>query len=42
VKKKKVKKIDVPLNEAVLGALPRADLQKAIDDEFEMALQDRV
>lgn len=42
VKKKKVKKTDVPLNEKVFGALPRADLQKATDEEFEMALQDRV
>lgn len=42
VKKKKVKKTDVPLNEKVFGAMPRADLQKATDEEFEMALQDRV
>ena len=40
VKKKKVKKTDVPLNEKVFGAMPRVDLQKATDEEFEMALQD--
>nr|ACN40183.1 unknown [Picea sitchensis] len=42
VRKKKVKKTEVPINEKIFGALPRADLQKATDEEFEMALQDRV
>jgi len=42
VRKKKVKKTEVPIIEKIFGALPRADLQKATDEEFEMALQDRV
>lgn len=32
----------VPIAETVFGALLYADLQKAIEKEFEMALQDRV
>lgn len=40
--KKKVKKTEVPFSERVYGAMPRTDLQKATDEEFEMALQDRV
>uniref|UniRef100_A0A1D1XPC8 Heat shock protein 14 n=1 Tax=Anthurium amnicola TaxID=1678845 RepID=A0A1D1XPC8_9ARAE len=40
--KKKVKKISVPVAEFVHGGLQAADLQKAIEKEFEMALQDRV
>ncbi|KAK4267465.1 hypothetical protein QN277_024243 [Acacia crassicarpa] len=40
--KKKVKKTNIPLSQQVYGALAPADLQKAIEKEFEMALQDRV
>ncbi|KAJ6793162.1 heat shock 70 kDa protein 15-like [Iris pallida] len=40
--KKKVKKTNVPVVEVVYGGLPAADLQKAVEEEFEMALQDRV
>ncbi|AQK93137.1 Heat shock 70 kDa protein 14 [Zea mays] len=40
--KKKVKKTTVPVHELVYGALAAADLQKAVEKEYEMALQDRV
>ncbi|WOK93910.1 heat shock 70 kDa protein 14-like [Canna indica] len=40
--KKKVKKINVPIVELVYGAMSAEDLQKAVEKEFEMALQDRV
>ncbi|WVZ96785.1 hypothetical protein U9M48_042379 [Paspalum notatum var. saurae] len=40
--KKKVKKTNVLVHELVYGALAAADLQKAIEKEYEMALQDRV
>lgn len=40
--KKKVKKTNVPLAELVYGAITAEDLQKAVEKEFEMALQDRV
>ncbi|GAA0150746.1 Hsp70 family chaperone [Lithospermum erythrorhizon] len=40
--KKKVKKTNVPLSEVVYGAMLPVDLQKAVEKEFEMALQDRV
>ncbi|CAN6442203.1 unnamed protein product [Victoria cruziana] len=40
--KKKVKKTNVPVSEVVYGALAAADVQKALEKEFEMALQDRV
>ena len=30
------------MNEAVVGGLPHADLEKCIEKEYEMALQDRV
>ncbi|KAI9110208.1 hypothetical protein K1719_018650 [Acacia pycnantha] len=40
--KKKVKKTNIPFSQQVYGALAPADLQKAIEKEFEMALQDRV
>ncbi|KAG5572635.1 hypothetical protein H5410_062401 [Solanum commersonii] len=40
--KKKVKKTSVPLTEIVYGAMAAADVQKAVEKEFEMALQDRV
>ncbi|KAL2554971.1 Heat shock 70 kDa protein 15 [Forsythia ovata] len=40
--KKKVKKTSVPLTELVYGGMAAADVQKAVEKEFEMALQDRV
>ncbi|CAH2068019.1 unnamed protein product, partial [Thlaspi arvense] len=40
--KKKVKKTNVPLSELVYGALQSVEVQKAVEKEFEMALQDRV
>jgi len=40
--KRKVKKTNVPVVELVYGGLAAADLQKAVEKEFEMALQDRV
>ncbi|KAG4125011.1 hypothetical protein ERO13_D10G071500v2 [Gossypium hirsutum] len=40
--KKKVKKTNVPVAELVYGAMLPADVQKAVEKEFEMALQDRV
>lgn len=40
--KKKVKKTNVPVTEVVYGGLAVADVQKAVEKEFEMALQDRV
>ncbi|KAL6607734.1 hypothetical protein ACP70R_040797 [Stipagrostis hirtigluma subsp. patula] len=40
--KKKVKKTNVPVHELVYGALEPAELQKAVEKEYEMALQDRV
>ncbi|CAM8957305.1 unnamed protein product [Rhodiola kirilowii] len=40
--KKKVKKTDIPVVELVYGGIPSGDLQKAVEKEFEMALQDRV
>ena len=40
-KKKKVKKIDVPVSSTV-GGLPPAVLEQFVNEEFEMALQDRV
>nr|XP_043623081.1 heat shock 70 kDa protein 14 [Erigeron canadensis] len=42
VPKKKVKKANVPVSELVYGAMLPADVQKAVEKEFEMALQDRV
>ncbi|KDP37205.1 hypothetical protein JCGZ_06261 [Jatropha curcas] len=42
VPKKKVKKTNIPVAEVVYGGLPPADVQKAVEKEFEMALQDRV
>ncbi|MCO5614617.1 hypothetical protein L7F22_068901 [Adiantum nelumboides] len=41
-KKKKSKRKDVPVSEHVVGGIPQAELQKAIEKEYEMALQDRV
>lgn len=40
--KKKVKKTNIPVAEFVYGGLVPVDLQKAVEKEFEMALQDRV
>ncbi|KAK3137331.1 hypothetical protein QOZ80_5BG0450890 [Eleusine coracana subsp. coracana] len=40
--KKKVKKTNVPVYELVYGALEAAELQEAVEKEYEMALQDRV
>jgi heat shock protein 4 len=40
--KKKVKKTTVPVSELVYGALGAAELEKAVEKEYEMALQDRV
>ncbi|KAG0517223.1 hypothetical protein BDA96_09G070300 [Sorghum bicolor] len=40
--KRKVKKTSVPVHELVYGALAAVDLQKAVEKEYEMALQDRV
>ncbi|KAJ1433931.1 Heat shock protein 70 family [Sesbania bispinosa] len=42
VPKKKVKKTNIPVAEVVYGALAPVDVQKAVEKEFEMALQDRV
>ncbi|KAH7565189.1 hypothetical protein ACOSP7_020603 [Xanthoceras sorbifolium] len=40
--KKKVKKTNIPVAELVYGGMVPTDLQKALEKEFEMALQDRV
>ncbi|ESQ30067.1 hypothetical protein EUTSA_v10011242mg [Eutrema salsugineum] len=40
--KKKVKKTNVPLSELVYGAMQSGEVQKAVEKEYEMALQDRV
>ena len=40
--KKKVKKTNIPVAELVYGGMNPADVQKAVEKEFEMALQDRV
>ncbi|TKY64506.1 Heat shock 70 kDa protein 14 [Spatholobus suberectus] len=40
--KKKVKKTNIPVAEIVYGAMVPVDVQKAVEREFEMALQDRV
>ncbi|KAF8407027.1 hypothetical protein HHK36_006151 [Tetracentron sinense] len=42
IAKKKVKKMNVPVTELVYGGMVPADVQKAVEKEFEMALQDRV
>ncbi|RRT79671.1 hypothetical protein B296_00025009 [Ensete ventricosum] len=39
---KKVKKTNVPVVELVYGGMSAEELQKAVEKEFEMALQDRV
>ncbi|GJW15524.1 heat shock 70 kDa protein 15-like protein [Tanacetum coccineum] len=40
--KKKVKKSNIPVSEVVYGAMLPADVQQAVEKEFEMALQDCV
>ncbi|XP_058111130.1 heat shock 70 kDa protein 14-like [Magnolia sinica] len=40
--KKKVKKLNIPVAELVYGGMVPVDVQKAVEKEFEMALQDRV
>ena len=40
--KKKVKKTNIPVAELVYGGMFPTDVQKAVEKEFEMALQDRV
>ncbi|KAE8724271.1 Heat shock 70 kDa protein 15 [Hibiscus syriacus] len=42
VPKQKVKKTNIPVAELVYGAMLPEDVQKAVEKEFEMALQDRV
>lgn len=42
VSKKKLKKTNVPFSEMVYDALSAADLDKAKEDEYKMAFQDRV
>lgn len=42
VAKKKVKKVNIPVVGLVYGAMEASDVQKAVEKEFEMALQDRV
>lgn len=37
-----MKKTNVPVVESINGGLSQADLQKAVEKEFEMALQDRI
>ncbi|XP_070672534.1 heat shock 70 kDa protein 15 [Malus domestica] len=41
-KKINVKKTNIPVTELVDGGMPPSEVQKAIEKEFEMALQDRV
>lgn len=37
-----MKKTNVPVIESINGGLSQDDLQKAVEKEFEMALQDRI
>ena len=37
-----MKKFNVPVSEIVYGGMAPTDVQKAVEKEFEMALQDRV
>lgn len=41
MKKKKLKKVDVPIQAHLTGGLPAAELQKLVELEYEMALQVR-
>ncbi|KAJ6427414.1 hypothetical protein OIU84_022918 [Salix udensis] len=40
--KKKVKKTNIPVSEVVYGGIPTAEVEKLLEKEYEMALQDRV
>ncbi|KAJ6711610.1 HEAT SHOCK 70 KDA PROTEIN 14 [Salix purpurea] len=40
--KKKVKKTNIPVSEVVYGGIPAAEVEKLLEKEYEMALQDRV
>ncbi|XP_073017569.1 heat shock 70 kDa protein 15-like [Primulina eburnea] len=42
IPKKKIKKTNITVSEVVHGGLSALELQKAVEKEFEMALQDRV
>ncbi|KAL2493089.1 Heat shock 70 kDa protein 14 [Abeliophyllum distichum] len=42
VPKKKVKRTSVPVSEHVYGGIGTEEVQKAVEKEFEMALQDRI
>uniref|UniRef100_A0A0D6QY02 Uncharacterized protein n=1 Tax=Araucaria cunninghamii TaxID=56994 RepID=A0A0D6QY02_ARACU len=42
VKKKRYRRTDLPVNELINGGLPQAELQKALDKEFELAHQDKI
>ncbi|CAA2957822.1 heat shock 70 kDa 15-like [Olea europaea subsp. europaea] len=42
VPKKKVKRTSVPVSEQVYGGMGTEEVQKAVEKEFEMALQDRI
>lgn len=37
-----MKKTNIPVSEVVYGGIPPAEVQKLVEKEFEMALQDRV
>ena len=39
---KKSKRTDINVNESVVGGLSQSDLEKSVEKEYEMALQDRV
>lgn len=39
---RKVKKTNIPITELVYGGMLAEELQKAVEKEFEMALQDKV
>lgn len=40
--KKKIKKISIPVSEKVYDAMSAANLEKAKEEEYKMAFQDRV
>lgn len=41
-KKSKSKRKNIPVKECAVGAVSQSDLQKAVEQEYEMALQDRI
>ena len=41
-KKKKAKRKDIQFQEVFIGGLRHSELEKAIEKEYEMALQDRI